>query len=103
MHLNHQPFLYEVSRMSLVSAARLAKNGLVLFLLSIASPATLANTADPSWSTKLDNDVSFYQPTEMGVLVAGTKKSLYGVDSESGQVVWRRRNIRVDQTGVVPV
>jgi len=54
--------------------------------------------ADPIWSTKLDDDLRFYQTTEMGVLIAGTEKSLYAVDSETGDVLWRRRNMRVDQT-----
>ena len=55
------------------------------------------------WSTKLDDDLGFYQTTEMGVVIAGTKKSLYAVDSETGEVLWRRRNMRIDQTDLAPV
>ena len=55
------------------------------------------------WSTKLDGRVRFYQTTELGVLVVGTEKSLYGVDSESGEVLWRRKNTRLDETDVAPV
>ncbi|HXI91443.1 MAG TPA: PQQ-binding-like beta-propeller repeat protein [Blastocatellia bacterium] len=59
--------------------------------------------SDPIWSTKLDDDLRFYQTTEMGVLIAGTEKSLYAVDSETGDVLWRRRNMRVDQTDLAPI
>src|SRR5215467_656049 len=38
-----------------------------------------------SWNIKLDKDVRFYQSTELGVVIAGTEKSLYAVDGESGQ------------------
>jgi len=55
------------------------------------------------WSAKLDENLRFYQTTEMGVLIAGTEKSLYALDSETGEVLWRRRNIRVDQTDLAPV
>jgi len=65
--------------------------------------ATSAYASDPIWSAKLDDDLRFYQTTEMGVLIAGTEKSLYAVDSETGEVLWRRRNMRVDQTDLAPV
>lgn len=55
------------------------------------------------WSAKLDDRVRFYQATELGVLVVGTGKSLYGLDAESGEVLWRRKNVRLDETDVAPV
>ena len=55
------------------------------------------------WSAKLDSDVRFYQSTELGVLVVGTEKSLYGIDAESGEIIWRRKNVRLDETDVAPV
>ena len=51
--------------------------GLSLFVLLSSLPA-LAQ----SWTAKLDKDISFYQPTEMGVLIVGTEKSLYAIDAE---------------------
>ena len=72
-------------------------------LLFITATAANASSSDPVWSTKLDEDLRFYQTTEMGVLIAGTEKSLYAVDSETGEVLWRRRNMRVDQTDLAPV
>jgi outer membrane protein assembly factor BamB len=61
-----------------------------------------ARAADP-WSSKLDAGVRFYQTTGVGVLVVGTEKSLYGLDAESGDVLWRRKNARLDETDVAPV
>ncbi len=56
-----------------------------------------------SWSTKLDKDVRFYQPTEMGVVVTGTEKSLYAIDASTGETLWRRKDTSVDETDVAPV
>src|SRR5580765_6540180 len=69
----------------------------------LAATSTNAYSSDPIWSTKLDDDLRFYQTTEMGVLIAGTEKSLYAVDSETGEVLSRRRNMRVDQTDLAPI
>jgi outer membrane protein assembly factor BamB len=60
-------------------------------------------SANTRWSAKLDERVNFYQSTELGVIVVGTEKSLYGVDVESGDVLWRRKNVRLDETDVAPV
>lgn len=72
--------------------------GLVLFVLLSSLPA-LAQ----SWTAKLDKDVAFYQPTEMGVLIAGTEKSLYAIDAASGDTLWRRKDTSLDETDVAPV
>ena len=56
-----------------------------------------------SWTTKLDNDIRFYQPTEMGIVVAGTEKSLYAIDGATGETLWRRKDTSLDETGVAPV
>src|SRR6185503_2511227 len=72
-------------------------------LLVITTTVNNVYAADPVWSAKLDENLRFYQTTEMGVLIAGTEKSLYALDSETGEVLWRRRNIRVDQTDLAPV
>lgn len=55
------------------------------------------------WSAKLDGKVRFYQSTELGVLIVGTEKSLYAVDGTSGDVLWRRKNVKLDETDVAPV
>src|SRR6185369_3115186 len=56
-----------------------------------------------SWTAKLDHDVRFYQPTELGVLVVGTEKSLYAIDGSSGETLWRRKDVDLDETDIAPV
>lgn len=70
---------------------------LLLFLLS-SLPA-----AAQSWTAKLDKDIRFYQPTEMGVVIAGTEKSLYAIDASTGETLWRRQDTSLDETDVAPV
>jgi len=56
-----------------------------------------------SWTTKLDKDVRFYQATDLGVVVAGTEKSLYALDGATGETLWRRKDTSLDETDVAPV
>ena len=56
-----------------------------------------------SWTARLDKDVRFYQPTDLGVLVVGTEKSLYAIDGASGEVLWRRKDVSLDETDIAPV
>lgn len=72
---------------------------LILLLLGAASSAVAAER----WSAKLDGKVRFYQSTELGVLIVGTEKSLYAVDGVTGDVLWRRKNVKLDETDVAPV
>ncbi len=74
---------------------------LLTMLLSGAGSEVLV--AAPNWSTKLDGQVRFYQATELGVILVGTERSLYGLDGETGDVLWRRKNVRPDETDVAPV
>src|SRR5256714_1048530 len=60
-----------------------------LVLLALCACASAARAADP-WQAKLDAAVRFYQTTDVGVLVVGTEKSLYGLDSETGDELWKR-------------
>ena len=71
---------------------------LLLFVLFSSLPASAQ-----SWTAKLDKDIRFYQSTEMGVIVAGTEKSLYAVDGSSGEILWRRKDTSLDETDVAPV
>jgi outer membrane protein assembly factor BamB len=73
-----------------------------LVALSLLTMTFVARAASP-WQAKLDGDVRFYQTTEVGVLVVGTQKSLYGLDSETGEVLWRRKDARLEETDVAPV
>src|ERR1043165_8405899 len=74
---------------------------LICLLLLTLFPS-FARAAEP-WSTKLDSSVRFYQSTDVGVLVVGTEKSLYGLEAETGDVLWRRKDARLDETDVAAV
>jgi outer membrane protein assembly factor BamB len=81
-------------------------NRLLTFLLSalICLPAGGASDrSSPGWSARLDGKIQFYQSTELGALVVGTEKSLYAIDGESGEMLWQRKNARLDATDVAPV
>ena len=75
------------------------KSCCVLLLLLFSSLPVFAQ----SWTTKLDKDIRFYQPTEMGVVVAGTEKSLYAIDGSTGETLWRRKDTSLDETDIAPV
>ena len=72
----------------------------ILLFIVVLIPAPVCAQ---SWSAKLDKDVRFYQPTELGVLVVGTEKSLYAIDSSTGDVLWRRKDVELDETDIAPV
>lgn len=83
--------------------AREIKLYCVLSLLLLMLSIPLSAIAGERWSTKLDGKVRFYQSTELGVLLVGTEKSLYAVEGESGDVLWRRKNMKLDETDVAPI
>ena len=72
---------------------------ITLFFLLLFPLPVLAQ----SWTAKLDTEVRFYQPTDLGILIVGTEKSLYAIDSETGETLWRRKNVSLDETDVAPV
>jgi len=69
----------------------------ILFLC----PTLTANAQ--AWTTKLDKAIRFYQSTDLGVVLVGTEKSLYAVDGQSGETLWRRKDVSLDETDVAPV
>src|SRR5215213_11437648 len=77
----------------------LGKSLLTVFFVLLSSLPAFAQ----SWTAKLDKDISFYQPTEMGVLIVGTEKSLYAIDASTGDTLWRRKDTSLDETDVAPV
>jgi len=74
---------------------------------TIACPTLITlvamTAAAQAWSAKLDDTVRFYQPTDVGAIVVGTKKSLYAVDSATGDILWRRKTSALDENDVAPV
>jgi len=70
------------------------------FVFAILVPgAVYAQT----WSAKLDDTVRFYQTTDVGAIVAGTKKSVYAVDAMTGDILWRRKESSLDENDVAPI
>ncbi len=55
------------------------------------------------WQANLDSKVRFYQTTDFGVMIAGTERSLYAIDGQTGQRMWRRETGRINETAVTPI
>src|SRR3982751_5224441 len=77
------------------------KSTLIISFLAVAFSVTA--TAQPAWQTNLDSRVSFYQTTDFGIVLAGTEKSLYAFDGQTGERIWRRETGRINETAVTPV
>ncbi len=63
----------------------------------------ITTTAQAGWTAKLDGEVRFYHTTELGVLVVGTDQSLYAVDAQNGDVLWRRQARGLDETDTAAI
>jgi outer membrane protein assembly factor BamB len=75
---------------------------LLACLLGFFATAVITN-AQPVWQTNLDGNPAFYQTTDFGIMLAGTNNSLYAVDGQSGQIVWRKRTRGLSETSIVPI
>lgn len=73
---------------------------LVLMLLSVAATSSAQSER---WSAKVEGRIRFYQTNELGIVITGTDKSLYAIDGESGDILWRRKNAHLDETDVAAV
>ncbi|MDQ2856224.1 MAG: PQQ-binding-like beta-propeller repeat protein, partial [Acidobacteriota bacterium] len=76
--------------------------GAALITLLLCAGAGAVHAAE-RWSARLEGQVRFYQSTETGVLVVGTEKSLYAIDGHTGETLWRRKNVKLDETDVASV
>jgi outer membrane protein assembly factor BamB len=79
----------------------LIKCSLPLLAILFVLPLQTANAQ--AWTAKLDKAVRFYQTTDLGVVLVSTEKSLYAVDGQSGETLWRRKDVSLDETDVAPV
>ena len=70
----------------------------LLLTLAIANPVT-----GQTWTAKLDDTVRFYQPTDIGAVIVGTKKSIYAVDAMTGDILWRRKEASLDENDIAPI
>ena len=72
----------------------------LLFILCLFLFSSIDILAQPLWETKLDVKIQFYQTTDFGVLLVGTNNSLYAVDGQTGEIVWRRKHKGLDETSI---
>jgi outer membrane protein assembly factor BamB len=75
-----------------------------LFIISLFICTLLSGNAyAQSWTAKLDDTIRFYQATDVGAVIVGTKKSIYAVDGMTGDILWRRKESSLDENGVAPI
>ena len=72
-------------------------------LLCLLCLFTSLSQAQPVWQTNLDGKVQFYQQTDFGIVVAGSENSLYAIDGQTGERLWRRKHKGLDETSITPV
>src|SRR5436190_11978000 len=72
-----------------------------LVLMLFISPVLLQ--AQSAWQSHLDSRIRFYQTTDFGIVLAGTEKSLYAIDGQTGERIWRRSTGKINETAVTPV
>ncbi len=73
---------------------------LILLLVGLFATAGQSQTA---WQANLDSRIRFYQTTDFGIVLAGTERSLYAVDGQTGERLWRRQTGKIEETAVTPV
>jgi len=74
----------------------------ILFLCLLCLLAAFS-FAQPVWQANLDSELRFYQTTDFGVMLAGTERSLYAIDGQTGERIWRRSTGKIEETAVTPV
>ena len=74
-----------------------------LFVVSFSLLMISATLAAQAWSAKVDDSIRFYQPTDVGAVIVGTKKSVYAIDSMTGDILWRRKESSLDENDVAPI
>ena len=74
-----------------------------LFAFTIFYTSLVSAFGQPAWQANLDSKIHFYQTTDFGIVLAGTERSLYAVDGQTGERIWRRETGRIEETAVTPV
>lgn len=74
-----------------------------VYLFAILYVLTLTTVAQPAWRAALDSKIRFYQTTDFGLVLAGTERSLYALDGQTGERLWRRDTGRINETSVASV
>jgi outer membrane protein assembly factor BamB len=74
-----------------------------LLLCLLCFFAAISANAQPIWQANLDAEIRFYQTTDFGIVLTGTDNSLYAVDGQTGERLWRRNHRGLDETSVTPI
>ena len=72
----------------------------ILFAIALSA---ITAAAQPLWQAELDSRIAFYQLSDLGPVLAGTERSLYAIDPETGSRIWRRTTGPIAETAVAPV
>ena len=73
------------------------------FLLCVFGLFAANLLAQSAWQSNLDSNIRFYQTTDFGIVLAGTEKSLYALDGQTGERIWRSATGKINETAVTPV
>ncbi len=73
---------------------------LLLYMLCLLAATASSQSV---WQTGVDSKIRFYQTTDFGIVLAGTEKSLYALDGQTGERIWRRETGKINETAVTPV
>ncbi len=73
---------------------------LPLCILNLFAAISLAQ---PAWQANLDSKIRFYQTTDFGIILAGTERSLYAIDGQTSERIWRQATGKINETSVTPV
>ncbi|HEX8265410.1 MAG TPA: PQQ-binding-like beta-propeller repeat protein [Pyrinomonadaceae bacterium] len=74
-----------------------------IVVLSFLLVFLFVSNAFANWDARLDGRVRFYQTTDFGVLIAATERSLYALDGQTGETIWRRNVGNINETAITPV
>ncbi|MBX7053401.1 MAG: PQQ-binding-like beta-propeller repeat protein [Pyrinomonadaceae bacterium] len=72
-------------------------------LLCVLCISAISAAAQPAWQAPLDSRIRYYQTSDLGIIIAGTERSLYAVDGTSGERLWRRPTGKIGETAVTAV
>ncbi len=72
-------------------------------LLCISGFLSAVSHAQPVWQANLDGKVQFYQTTDFGIVIAGSENSLFALDGQTGERLWRKRTKGLDETSITPI
>lgn len=83
--------------------APIALGSLGLLLSACASRPPAVEEDLPHWGTVLERPIDFQMLVNADLLVVGTLRHLYGMNPETGAILWRQRNVAVSARDLVPL